>query len=179
MHRSRRMMFRLSIGVVLLGVVTSWQPLGEYGALWREVTFWPLALAYCLTAPMVLLRARQTQYLASLQGMHVGFRPLVALQLATTFYGLFAPGVVAMGLIRWYRLARLGGDPKATLALVIFSRFIEIEMVLLLGFLFWVADPNAPGGPGLPLSFVGLLLATAAFRSLAFGAQAGPRASRL
>src|SRR3954454_16248991 len=102
MDRSRKMALRLAVGLVMLGVVISWQPLGAYVALWREVTLWPVALAYCLTAPMVLLRARQTQYLASLQGMRVGFGPIVDLQLATTFYGLFAPGIVAMGVLRWY-----------------------------------------------------------------------------
>lgn len=179
MRRSTKTVLKLAVGVTLLGVVLSWRPWGEYAAVWRGITPWPAILAFCLTAPMVMLRARQAQYLASLQGMRLGFGPLVGLQLATTFYGLFAPGIVAMGLLRWYRLARLGGDPKATLALVVFSRMVEIEMALLTGLLFWAADQDAPRSPALPLAFAGMLVAVAAIRWLSFHPQAGSRATHL
>ena len=158
----------VAVSLVLLGLMVSWQPIAEYRAVWRDAVLWPMTIAFSLTIPMVMLRARQTQSLARLQGMRVGFGPLVGLQLATTFYSLFVPGVVAVGVLRWYRLAQLGGDPKATLALIVFSRILEIEIALLLGLVFWMLDPHAAGGPGLPIAFLALWAGTALVRFAAF-----------
>jgi uncharacterized membrane protein YbhN (UPF0104 family) len=156
----------------LLGLVLAWQPLDQFAVVLRQVVLWPVLLAFALTVPMVLLRTWQTSCLARLQGMQVGFGPLLGLQLAISFYGLFLPGVVAAGVLRWYRLARLGGDPQATLALVVFSRLLEIEMALLLGLLFWFLDPGAPGWPGLPGMFAALAAGVAVLRYLAFHPRA-------
>lgn len=169
----------VGFSLVLLGLLIFWQPRDAYVEVWRQVVLWPVAIAYALTLPMVLLRAWQTSCLARLQKMRVGFAPLVALQLATSFYSLFVPGIVAVGVVRWYRLARLGGDPDATLALVVFSRLLEIEMALLLGLLFWLADPAAPGSPILPLAFAGLLLTTALARLWIFRPRSAERAQAL
>ena len=131
--------------MALLSLLIFLQPFGEYAAVWEQARLWPVMLAYGLTVPMVLLRAWQAACLARLQRISVGFGSLVGLQLATTFYGLFAPGIVAAGMLRWYRLARLSGETGATLALVVFSRMLEIEIALLLGLCFWLADSAAPG----------------------------------
>jgi uncharacterized membrane protein YbhN (UPF0104 family) len=179
MRRGLKASLGIVVSLVLLGLLIVWQPLDEYLAVWRQAMLWPILLAFALTVPMVLLRARQTWSLARLQGMRVGFRPLVGLQLATTFYGMFVPGIVAVGLLRWYRLARLGGDPKATLALVVFSRLLEIEVALMLGLAFWLLDPMAPGGPGLPAAFLGIWAVTALARFAAFHPSTARWAGRL
>ncbi|HEX2526051.1 MAG TPA: lysylphosphatidylglycerol synthase transmembrane domain-containing protein [Geminicoccus sp.] len=168
MGRGLKAFLGIAFSLVLLGLLIWWQPMDEYLAVWQQATLWPIAVVFLLTIPMVMLRARQTQSLARLQGMQVGFGPLVGLQLATTFYGLFVPGVVAVGVLRWYRLAKLGGDPKATMALVVFSRLLEIEMALLLGLIFWMLDPLAPGSPGLPITFFLIWAVTALTRFAAF-----------
>lgn len=168
MARGLKALAGITISLALLGVLIWWQPVDEYITVWKEAAVWPVVLAYALTVPMVALRTRQTQSLARLQGMTVKYRPLLALQLATTFYGLFVPGIVAVGVLRWYRLAQLGGDPKATFALVVFSRLLEIEMALFLGLGFWLLDPIAPGGPGLPVMFFLLGAATTLVRYIAF-----------
>ena len=146
----------MAVSLGLLGLVLASQPLDGFLAVLRQAMLWPVLLAFALTVPMALLRAWQTSCLARLQGMRVGFGPLLGLQLATSFYGLFLPGVVAAGVLRWYRLARLGGNPQATLALVVFSRLLEIEVALLLGLLFWFLDPAAPGWPALPAAFAAM-----------------------
>lgn len=157
--------------MALLSLLIFLQPFGEYAAVWEQARLWPVMLAYGLTVPMVLLRAWQAACLARLQRISVGFGSLVGLQLATTFYGLFAPGIVAAGMLRWYRLARLSGETGATLALVVFSRMLEIEIALLLGLCFWLADSAAPGAPALPMAFAGLFLVLFMARYAAFHPQ--------
>ena len=99
-------------------------------------------MAFSLLAPMIGLRVWQMRHLARLQAMDLAVGELVKLQLATAFYGLFLPGILAVGGFRWYRLARLGGSGPATLALVTNVRLLETETTLALALVFWLAGAS-------------------------------------
>ena len=85
--------------------------------------------------------------------------------------------LVATGAVRWYRLAKLSGSGPSMLALIVFSRLLEIEMLLLLGTVFWLADPHAPARfAGATLFAGGFLLAFLA-RFVAFHPAVARRVS--
>ena len=177
--RSRaKLLAKLALAGVGIALLIAWQPLDDYAKVWRQIAVAPVLAAFSLLVPMIGLRIWQVRHLARLHGMDIAVGDLAKLQLAIAFYGLFLPGVLAAGALRWYRLARLGGNGPATLALVAFLRLLEIETTLALGLVFWIADARAPGGAALGVAaFGGLLLATSAARFAAFSPRVARRAA--
>ena len=68
---------------------------------------------------------------------------IFAVNLITKFYGLFLPGIIAGGAIRWYHLAREDQKPAQAFAAILLNRVLETSMILCLGFVFWLLDSSA------------------------------------
>jgi hypothetical protein len=163
----------------VLWLLIAAQPVGDYLALWQNIAILPVMAAFALALPLIGLRVWQTRHLARLQGMALGVGDLLRLHFAIAFYSLFLPGVLATGAVRWYRLARLGGKGAATLAMLVFSRLLEIEATLAIGLMCWLADARAPGGSALgAAAFGGALLAAALAHRAAFSPRTAGRAAR-
>lgn len=63
----------------------------------------------------------------------------------TSFYGLFLPGAIAGGAIRWYKYARVENKPLEAAATVAFARLLNALVAVALGGLCWSLDASARG----------------------------------
>jgi uncharacterized membrane protein YbhN (UPF0104 family) len=118
-------------------------------ALWGAKP-WLVVAGFALLAPKLLTAGLRMVALSRAQGLRLGLGGLVALNLATSFYALFLPGHLAAGAVRWYKLTRVEGRPGAALAVVAFSRLIELEVTLAIGLGFWALDAKARALHALP-----------------------------
>ena len=89
-------------------------------------------LGIMLAVPIVCLSAVETQYLMKVQGMFLSVIGIIKINLATNFYGFFLPGALSGGAIKWHKLSKHGSKYNAA-AIVVFNRFLEILMILLIG----------------------------------------------
>ena len=89
--------------------------------------------------------AKSVQLFVMTRHQKITLSPLriFAVTLITRFYGLFLPGVLAGGAIRWYHFAREDNKPAQALAVVILNRVLETSMLICLGLCFWFLDRNA------------------------------------
>jgi hypothetical protein len=119
-----------------------------------------LGLGLALSAGGMAAAAQQLRAVGERQGISLSTRDALALNLATSFYNLFLPGALAGGVARWYRLARSHSteQPLAALAVILGSRIVELATVLIVGLLFWAADPLARSNHLVPATFAGLLV---------------------
>jgi uncharacterized protein (TIRG00374 family) len=98
-----------------------------------EIIF--ILLGLILASPISYLSAFETQYLTKIQGMSLSVFEILKIQLATSFYGLFLPGTLSGGAIKWYKFSKHGTKSSAA-AVVVFNRFLEILIIILLGIFF-------------------------------------------
>jgi hypothetical protein len=94
-----------------------------------------------LVVPKLITAGLRMLEIARAQSLGLSLGQLIAINLVTSFYALFLPGLLAAGAIRWYKLAKAAGKPAAALAAIGFSRLIEIEVTLAIGLAFWLSDP--------------------------------------
>lgn len=85
--------------------------------------------------PINYLSALETQYLTRIQGLNLSVMEILKIHLATGFYGLFLPGILSGGAVKWYKFAKFGSKSSAA-AVVVLNRFLEILMIVFLGIIF-------------------------------------------
>jgi uncharacterized protein (TIRG00374 family) len=110
-----------------------------------------------LTAPIAFFSALETQYIMKVQGMTLTVVEILKINLATNFYGLFLPGTLSGGAIKWYKLSQFGSKSSAA-AVVVFNRFLEILMIVLIGMLFYFPPLYTSGNHKLAVLWVLLFL---------------------
>lgn len=152
-----RTLAKFAISAGLLGLIFATVPFAEVLASVQAVQLWPVLIGVGLTPLMVYLSAAQTKVLLHKQGITLTTGQIVRINFITRFYGLFLPGVVAGGAIRWYRFARNDGKPAEALATILFARLLYTMLALVLGLGCWLLDSVARenlhfgGGLGLML----------------------------
>ncbi len=99
-------------------------------------TDWYLFTAGFLSAvPINYLSALETQYLTRIQGLNLSVVEILKIHLATSFYGLFLPGILSGGAVKWYKFTKFGSKSSAA-AVVVLNRFLEVLMIVFLGIIF-------------------------------------------
>ena len=94
-----------------------------------------LLIGIILSSPISYLSAFETQYLTKIQGMTLSVFEILKIHLATSFYGLFLPGTLSGGAVKWYKFSKHSNKSSAA-AVIVLNRFLEILMVVIIGILF-------------------------------------------
>ena len=152
---------KLFVSLALLGYIASQISLRALGEALAGADLLLVGAGLALSAAGMAAATVQLRVIGEQQGIRLSPRDAFALNLATSFYNLLLPGYIAGGVARWYRLARAHSEyqPVAALAVVLANRVVELVAVLVLGLLFWTADPLARSHRLIPAIFAGLLLA--------------------
>ena len=152
-------LLRITLSLGFLAGVLAVAPLDEVATVLASAAPLPIAIGFALVVPKLLTAGLRMLALVRSQGLRLGLGRLIAINLATSFYALFMPGQLVAGAVRWYKLARAEGQPAAALAVVGFSRVIELEVTLAIGLAFWAADPQARQIHAVPALLVAAALA--------------------
>jgi len=174
-------LLRLAISASVLGLILYKIPLAGIIDSLRQARIGLVLAGFALVVPLVWLSAVRLWLLTRAQGMPLSVNQLVAVNLACDFYGLFLPGYLAGGAIRWYKLSRLDGKPGETIAVIGFNRMVELAPALALGILFWALDPIARAHELIPVFFIAALVALVGLYLLVVGKVAsfdGAKVSR-
>lgn len=155
----RRAMFvlKLLVSGVLVWLLVRTVPLAAVARSLGSAA--PAATALGLALVPAYLWATAVQQSILLRGLGIGLRPagVFALNLATGFYSLLLPGVLAGGAYRWYRLTAGGQHRVEAVLFIVASRLMELTALVLIGLAGFAAA--RPSGIGVS---VGALLAAAA-----------------
>ncbi len=88
-----------------------------------------------LNIPIVLLSSLQTKYLTAVQKISISFGEILKIYITTSFYSSFLPGSLTGGAVKWYKFTKFTSKSSAA-AVVVFNRYLEIFMTILIGLLF-------------------------------------------
>lgn len=102
-----------------------------------------VVVAILLTQVMTYISAIKSKILTDEHNMSLTVGKIFEINYVTQFYGLFLPEVISSGLIRWHKFSTPDRKPAEALASMMFCRFIEITMLLVLGLMFWILDKSS------------------------------------
>ena len=126
------LLLKFILSGVLLSYLLSIIPLNEIiNAIFSANLFLFLA-GLLLVIPISLLSALETEYLTRIQEIDLSALEILKIHLATNFYGLFLPGVLSAGAVKWYKFSKFG-KKSAAAVVVVFNRFLEILMLVFIG----------------------------------------------
>jgi glycosyltransferase 2 family protein len=168
-RRTLSWLAQLAISAGIIAYLLRDLPLAEFAASLTAADPLLVAAAFLLLPLMLHLRAVQIWVLTRAQGMALSVRQLLLINLVTTFYGLFLPGAVAGGAVRWYRMTRLDRKPAAALVVILYSRLLDVGITLALALAFLAFDTQARADTVLVLALLGLVGLVIAARVLVFG----------
>ena len=140
---SRRfIVLKAVLSLAALGYVLSLVPIGELSGIARRVDWRLVAASIALSSIAGYLNALRMYYLSAHQGISLRPRELMAINFIASFYGLFMPGYLAGGAIRWYYMSRPDGKRAQALAAIVFNRVLETAMLIGLGIIFWLIETS-------------------------------------
>ena len=88
----------------------------------------------------VIVAAWRFKLFTEKQKMSLSVKDIAQINFTTAFYGLFLPGALAEGALRWYRLGRPDGKFVEAFAAVVFGRLIWVISVMGFGIMFLLLD---------------------------------------
>ena len=145
------------ISAGILYVIFTNIPLSAVGSVVTSAKPALVGLAILLGFVMRYVAAYRMKILTSRQGLSPSTWQIYKINLMTSFYGMFLPGYLAGGAIRWYKLARLDNKPSEALISIVVNRWFQTVTVILLGLGFWSADEHARDHGWIGSTLLGLL----------------------
>lgn len=162
LRKWQKQLLKILITAALLVGIFWFIPFREVVEALRGVRIEYVAAAFVVQLLVIYLEAFQLWLLLRRARMIISPWKVFETKLVTRFYGQFLPSELMAAAVKFYRLAgptRQWGEVGAALA---FFRLINMLMLVLLGFGFWVIE--MPSGPG---RWVGVLLIAMALGILA------------
>jgi len=152
------MVLRVVVSIGLLAAIFLVVPISKVAAALGTIDS-AYAIAALLIGPaMAWLRAVQIRILAIWRGLSLTAGQVFRIGYAVQFYGLFLPGMLAGGALRWYRFTRAAGNPAETLAVIASGRLLAMLLGVAIGVVCWMADPVARQSILFGLGLLGVLL---------------------
>ena len=115
------------------------------------------AIAFLLVLLMNYVASCRMKRLTDRQGMTVTRRRIFEINLIANFYGLFLPGSLAGGAVRWEKLYKTDKNGMGAFVAIIFNRFILTTATAATGVIFWALAGNYMSNRAAGLSLMGIL----------------------
>jgi uncharacterized protein (TIRG00374 family) len=144
MHPTMATLGKLAISMVALAVVLATVDLRETWNMLTRAAIAPLSTGLALGVFMTWISAAKSTLLARQQAMKISLAEMTKIGFTSSFYGLFLPGPIAGGLVRWYKINRIERSPSDSFANIAMSRLVDIGVVLAIGFTATTLDSAVP-----------------------------------
>lgn len=91
------------------------------------------------------------------QGIAVSLRRIFEVNLITSYYGLFLPGSLAGGAIRWHKLYQADRNALGIFLAMLFNRFMVTTATAATGVMFWVLAGEYRASTAAGITLLGIL----------------------
>jgi len=135
MNKKIIIILKIIFSLILLTYILIKVPFNNILHSIKSSDFLLIIFAFLLIIPFVILSSIQTKYLTSVQNASLSLSDILKINITTRFYSLFLPGTLSGGPVKWYKLSKYVSKSSAAV-IVVFSRFLEILVVIVLGLLY-------------------------------------------
>ncbi len=171
MSMGRRAWWWLLKGAVTCGVLYAILVTVPFGQVMRglgSADGLALAAAAALLLVSRALAAWRTKCLAKQQGLSLSTWQMFEINSASMFYGLWLPGSLSGGAVRWYKFAQKNGKPSEALTMIIFDRLADTVGLVGVGLACWLLGTRTPHHALVGMAFLASLGVLAAGYLLIF-----------
>lgn len=144
-----RVLLRCLVSLALISVILYLVPLSAILSSLQEASLPIVMVTLCLTTGMIFIGGFYASTLARIQGQVISAGRFAHISFTTTFYGLFLPGAISGGLIRWQKLNQVHDDKARNATNIAMGRLISLLVASLLGIACWALDRQAGIREGL------------------------------
>ncbi len=131
---------KLLISGLLIAYLLRIIPLGDIVSSIKGANICLIIAAVLFFIPITLITSIQTKLLTDKQKMAMSVFDIVRIKLATGFYSLFLPGLLAGGAVKWYKFTNFSKKPEEALAIIVFNRFLELFITIVVGIIFFIPE---------------------------------------
>jgi glycosyltransferase 2 family protein len=171
----RTLIFRWAPSLLLLALVLAYVPLRDVGQVLANAKLSWVVWGIGLLIIMRLASAYRMHIITRHQGMSLSTMDIFKIGFVTAFFGLFLPGYIAGGAIRWHMLSRKDKKGAEAIASIAFDRVNDAIVLFLLGCISLIAASPATVAPAVPW-----ILATALLTLLLlYAVLLSPQSTRL
>jgi len=149
---------KLSVGLGLLYYIFTIIPFTEVVASIFSADGAYLALAFLVLILERFAAAGRMKILSDQAGLSLSTYKICEIGIVATFYGMFIPGDLGGGVVRWYKMSQPTKRRAEALAAITFDRLIDTITMVGLGVLFWFLDMPATLTPLIGFGLLGILL---------------------
>jgi glycosyltransferase 2 family protein len=171
-------MLKLSVAAAIAYLILTIIPLSEVARQLGAADPFFVAIAWALFVVQLYISSWRLRLLTDHQGMSITTAQIAGITFTAQFYGLFLPGSLTAGALRWYRIAQVDGKKTAALVAIVVSRGIYTLALIALGVLFLIADGTVDSTV-TTLALVGLLVCLLGLYVAVFNASAVGLARRM
>ena len=136
-------LFRCLVSFSLVGVILYAVPLATILSSLKEASVPVTAVTLCLATGMIFIGGFYASNLARIQGRSISALRFTHISFTTQFYGLFLPGAVSGGLIRWQKLNQVHNDKARNATNIAMGRLVSLLVASIVGIACWALDRQA------------------------------------
>ena len=114
-------MLKLFVTIAFLALIFNQIPLTEVVDVIASTEPVYFMLAVLMRYLQRIVMAYRTRILARHQALDLPIKDIVSVGLVATFYGVFLPGTLAGGAVRWYRFNRIVSRPSQVLVMILWQ----------------------------------------------------------
>lgn len=171
---------RIAIAAALLGLVFFFVPFDQLLGALSSMSVPALSAAVVAGLLAQVSVASRLRQLLRPQGLDFTLAHVLAVNLSTTFYGLFLPGGNLAGiLVRLYRFSGQQANYSGAVVMLVFDRLVATGSMCAVGALAWLVERPEAGWSVLALMLFGLLITVAGPLALSAGILPMERLERL
>jgi uncharacterized protein (TIRG00374 family) len=139
MKKKILLVFKIVLSVIIIIYLLRTIPLPSIISSLRSADPFMVVTGLLLIFLISYLSAFETRFLTRVQDLDLTVLDIFKILLSTNFYGLFLPGSLSGGAVKWYKFSQHGKRSSAAVV-VVFNRFLEILIISFLGIFFSIVS---------------------------------------
>lgn len=174
-----KFILRVALSVALLAALLKFVPFDDVVANLRGVDWRLLVFGVLWFFVERLFAAQRMRFISGQVGMSHSALALLRINLMTSFYGMFLPGHIAGGAIRWKLMSDRDKMHEAALAAMIFDRLNDLSILITLTCVTIILAPDFSIGDELNVLVITAVIVLPLVYALLFSRVTGHLARRL
>ncbi len=165
MHKKNLILiFKIAITIGILAFIFSKIPIADVWLSLKQVNRLYVGISFLILIGMRYVAAYRIKIFTNVHKMKISIKQLFEISLMTSFYGLFLPGTLAGGAVRWYKISKADKKPAESLSAIVYDRFISILGLIMVGAIFWLFERQVQTSQEMGLIlFVALIVFVASY----------------
>lgn len=134
------LILKIAVTIGILAFIFSKIPIANVWLSLKQAHMEYAAISFLVLIGMRYVTAYRIKILTNVHKMKISIQHFFKISLVTTFYGLFLPGTLAGGAVRWYKISKVDNKPAESLTAIVYDRFITTLGVIMIGAIFWLVE---------------------------------------